>query len=209
MQHLTTGFTPVRACTFFRYTFLMCFSSVSAWARKIAESALGAQLRRKKEELENRTAECGFGPAAAFATPGPWRPRSTRGSSSPPRSPLCISLTPARLDRYPRGFTGHVAHPSRSIHSRTESFVCSRNWPHTRWCSMSDVSAFAGSVCPPARGRASATREVRFAGLRQGEHYKVFSIEPRNSLLRPLVISSLALACSFWAIFLISAGLKP
>src|SRR5438093_9198441 len=27
----------------------------------------------------------------------------------------CISLTPARLDRYPRGLTGHVAHPSRSI----------------------------------------------------------------------------------------------
>jgi hypothetical protein len=27
----------------------------------------------------------------------------------------CISLAPARLDRYPRGFTGHVAHPSRSI----------------------------------------------------------------------------------------------
>ena len=29
----------------------------------------------------------------------------------------CISLAPARLDGYPRGFTGHVAHPSRSIHS--------------------------------------------------------------------------------------------
>ena len=27
----------------------------------------------------------------------------------------CISLAPARLDRYPRGFTGHVAHPGRSI----------------------------------------------------------------------------------------------
>jgi hypothetical protein len=28
---------------------------------------------------------------------------------------VCISLAPARLDRFPRGFTGHVAHPSRSI----------------------------------------------------------------------------------------------
>ena len=33
----------------------------------------------------------------------------------------CISLAPARLDRYPRGFTGHVADPSRSIHSRERS----------------------------------------------------------------------------------------
>ena len=36
-----------------------------------------------------------------------------------PRSLHCISLAPARLDRYPRGFTGHVAHPSRSIVSRS------------------------------------------------------------------------------------------
>jgi hypothetical protein len=28
---------------------------------------------------------------------------------------ICISAAPAALDRYPRGFTGHVAHPSRSI----------------------------------------------------------------------------------------------
>ena len=28
---------------------------------------------------------------------------------------FCISLAPARLDRYPRGFTGHVARPSHSI----------------------------------------------------------------------------------------------
>jgi hypothetical protein len=28
---------------------------------------------------------------------------------------ICISLAPARLDRFPRGFTGPVAHPSRSI----------------------------------------------------------------------------------------------
>jgi hypothetical protein len=31
---------------------------------------------------------------------------------------FCISLAPARLDRYPCGFTGHVAHPGRSIVSR-------------------------------------------------------------------------------------------
>jgi hypothetical protein len=30
-------------------------------------------------------------------------------------STFCISLVPTRLDRCPRGFTGHVAHPSRSI----------------------------------------------------------------------------------------------
>jgi len=28
---------------------------------------------------------------------------------------FCISAAPAALDRYPCGFTGHVAHPSRSI----------------------------------------------------------------------------------------------
>lgn len=27
----------------------------------------------------------------------------------------CISLAPARLDRYPRGFTGHIADPISSI----------------------------------------------------------------------------------------------
>jgi hypothetical protein len=48
------------------------------------------------------------------------------------RSLHCISLTPARLDRYPRGFTGHVAHPGRSIQiesrtSRSACLVCSRN----------------------------------------------------------------------------------
>jgi hypothetical protein len=31
------------------------------------------------------------------------------------RSLHCISLAPARLDRYLRGFTGHVAPPIRSI----------------------------------------------------------------------------------------------
>ena len=31
----------------------------------------------------------------------------------------CISLAPARLDRYPRGVTGHVAHPVSSIVSRS------------------------------------------------------------------------------------------
>jgi len=33
------------------------------------------------------------------------------GSCHPP----CISTAPAALDRYPRGFAGHVAHPIRSI----------------------------------------------------------------------------------------------
>jgi hypothetical protein len=33
----------------------------------------------------------------------------------PAHSPLPIAAL--RLDRYPRGFTGHVAHPSRSIPS--------------------------------------------------------------------------------------------
>jgi hypothetical protein len=28
---------------------------------------------------------------------------------------VCISPASAALDRYPRGFSGHVAHPSRSI----------------------------------------------------------------------------------------------
>src|SRR6202045_5371688 len=50
--------------------------------------------------------------------------RSTRPLPSrllrPCRSPQslhCISAAPAALDRYPRGFSGHVAHPSRSIQS--------------------------------------------------------------------------------------------
>jgi hypothetical protein len=34
------------------------------------------------------------------------------------RQQRCISLAPARLDRFPRGFTGHVAHPVRSILSQ-------------------------------------------------------------------------------------------
>ena len=33
--------------------------------------------------------------------------------------PLCISAAPARLDRYPRGFTGHVARPGPSIETRS------------------------------------------------------------------------------------------
>jgi hypothetical protein len=28
---------------------------------------------------------------------------------------ICISASPAALARYPRGFTGHVAHPTHSI----------------------------------------------------------------------------------------------
>ena len=42
-----------------------------------------------------------------------------------PQSLHCISAAPAALDRYPRGVTGHVARPSRSIHRLAESFVCS------------------------------------------------------------------------------------
>src|SRR5207244_1039310 len=33
----------------------------------------------------------------------------------------CISAAPAALDRCPRGFTGHVAHPIRSIHAPEQS----------------------------------------------------------------------------------------
>jgi len=40
---------------------------------------------------------------------------------------LCISAAPAALDRYPRGITGHVAHPSRSILKLAERLVCSRS----------------------------------------------------------------------------------
>jgi hypothetical protein len=34
------------------------------------------------------------------------------------QAPTCISAAPAALDRYPRGVTGHVAQPVRSIRSR-------------------------------------------------------------------------------------------
>ena len=30
-------------------------------------------------------------------------------------SAICISAVPTAFDRYPRGFTGHVARPTRSI----------------------------------------------------------------------------------------------
>jgi len=38
-------------------------------------------------------------------------------------SRICISLAPARLDRYPRGFTGHVAQPNRSIQGSHHVFT--------------------------------------------------------------------------------------
>src|SRR5207245_6233472 len=38
-----------------------------------------------------------------------------------PRSLQCISLTPARLDRYPRGLTGHVADPIISIQAESRT----------------------------------------------------------------------------------------
>src|SRR6266550_8880126 len=36
-----------------------------------------------------------------------------------PHSLHCISAAPAALDRYPRGLTGHVAHPGRSIETHS------------------------------------------------------------------------------------------
>ena len=42
-------------------------------------------------------------------------PRARRNEDRIARADHCISLAPARLDRYPRGFTGHVAHPGCSI----------------------------------------------------------------------------------------------
>ena len=41
--------------------------------------------------------------------------------------PFCISAAPAALDRYPRGLTGHVAHPIRSVLKLAERLVCSRS----------------------------------------------------------------------------------
>ena len=35
---------------------------------------------------------------------------------------------PNSLVAYPGDFTSYVARPGRSVHSRAESFVCSRNW---------------------------------------------------------------------------------
>jgi len=38
----------------------------------------------------------------------------SRLPSSNLRLPICMSASPAALDRYPRGVAGHVAHPIRS-----------------------------------------------------------------------------------------------
>ena len=65
----------------------------------------------------------------------------------------CISLAPARLDRYPRGFTGHVARPTRSI----QPFNASTNHVREAFLAIRSMSAI-GIVChwnlvPPAATR--------------------------------------------------------
>src|SRR6266496_4456070 len=57
-------------------------------------------------------------PAALDHMPS-WRNRPSRSSHLLD----CISLAPARLDRYLRGCTGHLAHPVRSIVSRSLPLV--------------------------------------------------------------------------------------
>ena len=44
------------------------------------------------------------------------------------RLPICISASPAALDRYPRGLTGHVAHPG-SLHSELKLTHCPARSP--------------------------------------------------------------------------------
>jgi len=57
-----------------------------------------------------------------------WRKSSVRGGSETASHPgllfhLCISAAPAALDRYPGGFAGHVARPTRSILLFTLKFL--------------------------------------------------------------------------------------
>jgi hypothetical protein len=66
---------------------------------------------------------CRWRPAAPFARCPHWLIASLTTNAGPARTLLCrsshslhcISAAPAALDRYPRGITGHVGHPSRSI----------------------------------------------------------------------------------------------
>src|SRR5438034_6890993 len=60
-----------------------------------------------------------------------------------PRSLHCISLAPARLDRYPRGVTGPVAHPGRSIVSRSLPLVSTATLAALPALSLTPVAPFA------------------------------------------------------------------
>src|SRR5882724_3933686 len=80
------------------------------------------RLKAERGLIETRSlpalARC-FPPSFTFYVADPVS--SIRGSAAPAQSgaanhpAFCISAAPAALDRYPCGFTGHVAHPSRSI----------------------------------------------------------------------------------------------
>jgi hypothetical protein len=63
---------------------------------------------------------------------------------------LCISAAPAALDRYPRGFTGHVAHPIRSIQfsfSRSPQLLSDAALQQSK--SREQHARTSGSVTPP------------------------------------------------------------
>jgi len=88
------------------------------WLRLKAEGALirGIRSARSRRQRQN------FAPITNVSETVPHCPickalmakrLARRGFGA--GSTFCISLVPTRLDRCPRGFTGHVAHPSRSI----------------------------------------------------------------------------------------------
>jgi hypothetical protein len=80
------------------------------------------RLKAERVLIETRSlpalARC-FPPSFTFYVADPVssiRGSATRAQSGAANLPtFCISLVPTRLDRCPRGLTGHVAHPGRSI----------------------------------------------------------------------------------------------
>jgi hypothetical protein len=88
------------------------------WLRLKMERALTDRIRsaRARRQAANSTAnanESASNPHCPVCNALMVKRVARRGSAA--GSTFCISLVPTRLDRCPRGFTGHVAHPSRSI----------------------------------------------------------------------------------------------
>jgi hypothetical protein len=88
------------------------------WLRLKAERALirvirSARARRQAQSSAATANESASDPHCPVCNALMVRRVARRGPGA--GSTFCISLVPTRLDRCPGGFTGHVAHPSRSI----------------------------------------------------------------------------------------------
>ena len=91
-----------------------------------------------------------------------------------PRSLHCISLAPARLDRYPRGFTGHVAHPGRSIREQAARASSTRSvaaalWPRARVAQRRGYSTTSTWIGSKMIDHVSAAIGIAMRWLRSAE----------------------------------------